>query len=70
MAKSDTDRLDELEILAAHQARLLEDLNETAVRQDKQIHRLEHILEALIERFRAVEENVQGEIPVTKPPHW
>ena len=58
MAKSDTDRLDELEILAAHQARLLEDLNETVVRQDKQVHRLEHILEALIDDEKSVAEIV------------
>jgi SlyX protein len=70
MAKSDTDRLDELEILAAHQARMLEDLNETAIRQDKQIHRLEHILEAMVERFRAFEQQTQSDTPTSKPPHW
>lgn len=70
MAKSDGDRLDELEILAAHQARTIEDLNETVVRQGKEIDRLERLVEALVERFRAVEERVQPDIPVTKPPHW
>lgn len=70
MAKSDSNRLDELEIIVAHQARTVEDLNETVVRQDREIQRLERLVEALIKRFQAVEEQVLPEIPVTKPPHW
>ena len=70
MAKSDADRLDELEILAAHQVRVIEDLNETIIRQGKDIDRLERLVEALVERFRTIEDHVQSDIPVTKPPHW
>jgi len=70
MARSDADRLDELEILAAHQARIIEDLNETVIRQGKEIDRLERLVEALVERFRTVEEHVQPDIPVSRPPHW
>ena len=70
MANGDDDRFDELEIMAAHQARLLEDLNETVVRQAKEIERLERLVEALIKRFQSVEEHLQADIPVTKPPHW
>ena len=70
MAKSDADRLDELEILAAHQVRVIEDLNETIIRQSKDIDRLERLVEALVERFRTIEDRVQSDIPVTKPPHW
>lgn len=70
MAKNDADRLDELEILAAHQVRVIEDLNETVIRQGKDIDRLERLVEALVERFRAIEDRVQSDIPVTKPPHW
>ncbi|MCI5077674.1 SlyX family protein [Oricola sp.] len=70
MAQNDTDRLDELEILAAHQARTIEDLNETIIRQGKDIDRLERLVEALVKRFKAVEDHVQPEIAATKPPHW
>ena len=70
MAKSDTDRLDELEILASHQAQVIEDLNETIIRQGKEIERLQRIVEALVQRFQSVEEQVLPDIPVTKPPHW
>jgi SlyX protein len=70
MAKSDTDRLDEVEILAAHQARIIEDLNDTVIRQGREIDRLERLVEALVERFRTVEEQVQSGVPVAKPPHW
>lgn len=70
MAKSDADRLDELEILATHQARTIEELNETILRQGKSIDRLERLVEALVVRFRAVEEHVQPEISATRPPHW
>lgn len=70
MAKNDQERLDELEIVAAHQARMIEELNETIVRQGKDLDRLERLIEALVERFRAVEDHVQGDVPVNKPPHW
>lgn len=70
MAKSEADRLDELEILAAHQARVIEDLNDGLVRQGKEIDRLGRLVEALVERFRAVEAQVQSDTPSTKPPHW
>ncbi|WP_421855594.1 SlyX family protein [Oricola sp.] len=70
MAKSTDERLDELEIVIAHQARLLEELNEVVVRQEKHINRLESIVEALSERFRAMEEQTFSDVPVTKPPHW
>ena len=70
MAKSDTDRLDELEIIVAHQVQTIDDLNETVVRQGREIDRLERLVEALVRRFQAVEEQVLPDVPVTKPPHW
>ena len=70
MPKSDNERLDELEILATHQARVVEELNETVIRQGKEIERLERLVEALVQRFRAVEDQLQPDIPVTRPPHW
>jgi SlyX protein len=70
MAKSDSDRLDELEIIVAHQAHTIEDLNETVIRQGREIERLERLVEALVRRFQTLEEQVSPDVPVTKPPHW
>jgi SlyX protein len=70
MAKSDSDRLDELEIIVAHQAHTIEDLNETVIRQGREIDRLERLVEALVRRFQTLEEQVSPDVPVTKPPHW
>lgn len=70
MAKSDSDRLDELEIIVAHQARTIDDLNETIIRQGREIERLERLAEALVMRFQALEEQAAPDVPVTKPPHW
>lgn len=70
MSEVDDERVEELEILAAHQARTLEELNEVIVRQGSEIERLGRILEALVKRFQAVEERVQQDTPVDKPPHW
>ena len=49
---------------------VIEDLNETIIRQGKEIERLQRIVEALVQRFQSVEEQVLPDIPVTKPPHW
>ena len=70
MANGDSGRVDELEIMVAHQARLLEELNEVVTRQGKDIERLERIVEVLSKRFQAVEEQAFSDVPVTKPPHW
>jgi SlyX protein len=70
MVKSDSDRLDELEIIAAHQARTIEDLNETIIRQGRENERLGRIVEALVKRLQVMEEQISPDIPVTKPPHW
>lgn len=70
MTKGETERLEELEILATHQARALDDLNDTVVRQAAEIDRLGRIVEALVKRFQEVEDIVRPDTPVTKPPHW
>jgi len=70
MAKSDSDRLDELEIIVAHQARIIEDLNETVIRQGRENERLGRLAEALVKRLQVMEEQISPDIPVTKPPHW
>ncbi|RKF07245.1 SlyX family protein [Oceaniradius stylonematis] len=70
MAKTDTERLDDLEILAAHQAQMIDDLNEVVVSQGEVIADLRRKLEVLARRFSEAEERMREAVPVDKPPHW
>ena len=70
MAKTDSERLDDLEVLAAHQAQMLDDLNEVVIAQGDVIADLRRKLDALARRFATLEEQVRGAAPVDKPPHW
>jgi SlyX protein len=64
------DRLTTLEIRAAEQERTIEDLSGQLADQWKTIDRMQKKLDALTERFLALEEQAAPEMPVTKPPHW
>ncbi|TWG92447.1 SlyX protein [Mesorhizobium sp. J18] len=64
------DRLTKLEILAAEQEKTIEELSDQIAEQWKVIERMQKALEALGERFVALEERSAPEIPVTKPPHY
>lgn len=64
------DRIIELEILNAEQTRLTEELSALVAKQQDQIDALERRLDILVTRFVVVEEQVQPEIPVDKPPHY
>jgi SlyX protein len=64
------DRLTTLEMRAAEQEKTIDDLSEQIAEQWKVIDRLQHKLDALTERFLALEEQAAPDIPVTKPPHW
>ena len=64
------DRLTALEIRAAEQDRTIEELSAEIAGQWKTIERLQKKLDALAERFLALEEQTAPDIPVTKPPHW
>ena len=70
MAKSDSERLDDLEILASHQAEMIDDLNEVIVSQGEVIADLRRKLEALARRFAKAEERWREAVPIDKPPHW
>jgi SlyX protein len=65
-----TDRLTTLEIRAAEQERTIEDLSGQLAEQWKTIDRMQKKLDALTERFLALEEQAAPDVPVTKPPHW
>ncbi len=67
---SDTTRIEALEAALAHNQRLVEELNEVVTKQAAAIDAMRRKLDALTGRFLAVEEAVQPDIPVDKPPHW
>ena len=64
------DRITTLEIRAAEQEKTIEELSGQIAEQWKTIERLQKTIDALTERFLALEEQTAPDVPVTKPPHW
>lgn len=64
------DRVTTLEIRAAEQERTIEELSGQIAAQWKAIDGMQRRLEALAQRFLALEEQAAPDVPVTKPPHW
>ena len=64
------ERLTALEIRAAEQERTIEELSGQVAEQWKVIDGMRKKLDALTERFLALEEQAAPEVPVTRPPHW
>ena len=64
------DRVTKLEIRAAEQEKTIEELSGQLAEQWRTIDALQKKLDALTDRFLALEEQTAPDIPVTKPPHW
>lgn len=64
------DRLTTLEIRATEQDRVIEDLSGQLAEQWKTIERMQKKLDALTERFLALEEQSAPGHEATRPPHW
>ena len=64
------DRLTTLEIRAAEQEKTIEELSEQIAEQWKTVERVQRKVDALTDRFLALEQQTGPEVPVTKPPHW
>ncbi|MGN6146372.1 MAG: SlyX family protein [Mesorhizobium sp.] len=64
------ERLTALEIRAAEQDHTIEELSGQIAEQWKVMDRMQRKLDALTERFLALEEQAAPDVPVTKPPHW
>ena len=64
------DRLTTLEIRAAQQEKTIEELSDQLAEQWKVIDRLQKKVDALTDRFLALEEQAAPSIEATKPPHW
>lgn len=67
---SSADRLTTLEIRAAEQEKIIEELSGEIAEQWKVIERLQKKLDALTDRFLALEEQSAPAHEATKPPHW
>lgn len=70
MSPPEEDRLVALEICYAEQERTIAELSDQLAQQWKTLERMQKKLDALTERFLALEEQAMPEAPVTKPPHW
>ena len=64
------DRLTTLEIRATEQEKTIEELSGQIAEQWTVIERMQRKLDALAERFMALEEQSAPDVPITKPPHW
>ena len=64
------DRLTTLEIRAAEQEKTIEELSGQIAEQWTVIERMQRKLDALTDRFLALEEQAAADVPITKPPHW
>ncbi|MBL0935218.1 MAG: SlyX family protein [Rhizobiaceae bacterium] len=64
------DRIVQLETLAAEQERTIEELSAEVARQWQVIERMQKKLDALTNRFLALEEQSAPDVPITKPPHY
>lgn len=64
------ERITELEMRVAELERVNEDLSAQLAEQWKVVEAQRAKMDELIRRFLTVEQAVQPEIPVDKPPHW
>ena len=64
------DRTTTLEVRAAEQEKMIEELSGQIAEQWKAIERLQKKVDALTQRFLALEEQSAPAIEATKPPHW
>ena len=64
------DRTTTLEIRATEQEKTIEELSGQIAEQWKVIERLQKKVDALTERFLALEEQAQPTVEATKPPPW
>jgi SlyX protein len=64
------DRLRALEELTAHQAKTIDELSAEIALQGENLRRVQKKLDAMAERFMALEETVTPAAEATRPPHW
>ncbi len=69
-AVSNDDRLLKLEELAAHQAKVIEELSDQLAEQWKVVEQTRAKLDRLTERFLSLEESSLEAPAITRPPHY
>jgi SlyX protein len=67
---TDETRLMQLEELAAHQAKVIDELSDQIAEQWKVVEQTRAKLDRLTERFLTLEETSHDAVPITKPPHY
>ncbi|MCJ9752693.1 SlyX family protein [Neorhizobium sp. BETTINA12A] len=67
---SDEERLVKLEELAAHQAKVIEELSDQLAEQWKVMEQTRAKLDRLTERFLSLEESSLDAPAITRPPHY
>ena len=70
MTQDTDERITRLEMLVAEQERTIAELSEQLSEQWALTEKMRKKLDALTERFLALEEQTAPETPVTKPPHY
>ncbi|MEM1376978.1 MAG: SlyX family protein [Pseudomonadota bacterium] len=68
--KTADERLDDLEILVAHQSQTIDELNEVVTAQADVIADLRRKLDVLTRRTAETENQIRELTPIDKPPHW
>ena len=64
------ERLRKIEELVAHQARTIDELSDELMRQSEAIRAMQRRLDAVSERFAALEDTVTAAPEAGRPPHW
>ena len=70
MTQDTDERIIRLEMMVAEQERTIAELSEQLSEQWSLTEKMRKKLDALTERFLALEEQTAPETPVTKPPHY
>ncbi|AXS39429.1 SlyX family protein [Breoghania sp. L-A4] len=70
MSDDTRERLEKLETEVAHQAHTIDELNGVVTEQARQIERLNRRMTALVEHVEELNDLGDGNVPVTKPPHY
>ena len=64
------ERITNIEIKLAYMEDFMNQIQEVAVRQAEEIEKLKHDNKILSDKLKDVYENMEGDIPNRKPPHY
>lgn len=67
---SEDERLTNIEIKLAYMEDFVNQIQEVAVKQAEEIEKLKHDNQILSQKLKDVYDNMEGDIPNRKPPHY